>query len=74
MVRLKLAALMEARGVNGYQLAKATKLTEPRVYRLADPKGRFERLEADALNALCEYFDVQPGELIEWVPDKKRRK
>ena len=74
MVRLKLVELMEKRKVNGYQIAKATGLTEPRVYRLAAPSGRFERLEADALNALCDFFDVQPGELIEWIPDKKRRK
>jgi DNA-binding Xre family transcriptional regulator len=74
MVRLKLAQLMKDRDVNGYRLAKATGLTEPRVYRLAAEDGTFERLEADALNALCEYFRVQPGDLIEWVPDKKRRK
>jgi DNA-binding Xre family transcriptional regulator len=74
MVKLMVAALLKTRGATAYQLAKDTGLTEPSAYRLASEDGQFDRLEADALNALCEYFGVQPGELLMWVPDKKRRK
>jgi DNA-binding Xre family transcriptional regulator len=74
MIRLKVAALLKARGLTAYQLAKDTSLTEPRAYRLAAEDGAFERLEHDAINELCAFFDVQPGDLLEWVPDKKRRK
>jgi DNA-binding Xre family transcriptional regulator len=26
----------------------------------------------DALDHLCEFSGVQPGELLEWVPERKR--
>lgn len=74
MVRLTVWKLLEARGLTAYALAKGTNLTEPRAYRLAAESGEFERLEQDAINELCTFFEVQPGELLEWVPDKKRRK
>ncbi len=69
MVRLRVAQLLRARGETAYALAKGAEITEPRAYRLAAEDGAFDRLEADALNRLCAYFDVQPGELLEYVPD-----
>lgn len=74
MVKLKVWKLLKDRGLTAYALAKGTTLTEPRAYRLANEDGEFERLEHDAINELCAFFDVQPGELLEYVPDKKRRK
>jgi DNA-binding Xre family transcriptional regulator len=74
MVKLKVAALLKERGLTAYALAKETALTEPRAYRLASEDGQFDRLEHDAINELCAFFKVQPGELLEWIPDKKRRK
>ena len=73
MVRLNVARLLKERGLTAYELAKQTELTEPRAYRLANKRGEFERLEQDAINELCAFFDVQPGELLEWVPDKRRK-
>lgn len=69
MVRLKVAALMKERGLTAYALAKGAGFTQPRAYRLASEDGAFDRLEADALNRLCTFFQVQPGELLEWVPE-----
>lgn len=69
VVRLKVAQLLRDRGLTAYQLAKETGFTQPRAYRLASEDGAFDRLEADALNRLCAFFGVQPGELLEWVPD-----
>jgi putative transcriptional regulator len=31
--------------------------------------NRSKRVDFDTLNALCGYFGVQPGELLEYVPD-----
>jgi DNA-binding Xre family transcriptional regulator len=67
MVRLRVAELLEKRGETAYALAKGADLTLPRAYRLARPDGRFERIEAEALEALCRYFGVQPGALLEHV-------
>lgn len=67
MVRLRVADLLESRGETAYSLAQGAGLTLPRAYRLARPDGRFQRIEAEALDALCRYFDVQPGELLEYM-------
>ena len=69
MVRLRVGELLKSRGETAYALAQATGLTLPRAYRLARPDGRFERIEAEALEVLCRYFGVQPGELLEYVPE-----
>lgn len=29
------------------------------------------RFDAHVINALCQYFGIQPGELFEYVPDDK---
>ena len=71
VVRLRVAQLLRDRGLTAYQLAKDAGFTQPRAYRLASEDGTFDRLEQDALNRLCAFFDVQPGELLEYVPDEE---
>jgi DNA-binding Xre family transcriptional regulator len=73
MVRLRVAELLKLRGETAYALARGAGLTLPRAYRLARPDGRFERIEAEALDALCRYFGVQPGELLEYVAEGQPR-
>lgn len=70
MVRLRVAELLEERGETAYALAQGAGLTLPRAYRLARPDGHFQRIEAEALDALCRYFQVQPGELLEYIASK----
>lgn len=69
MVRLRVADLMRGRGISAYRLSRGSGLAYPTAHRLSQPSGKFGRLEVDTLNRLCEFFHVQPGELIEWVPD-----
>lgn len=69
MVRLRIAALLRARGLTAYGLGRGSGITYPTCYRLARESGDFSRLERDTLNRLCQFLKVQPGELIEWVPD-----
>ena len=57
------------RGVTAYRLSRGSGLAYPTAYRLSQVSGVFGRLEVDTLNRLCEFFRVQPGALIEWVPD-----
>jgi putative transcriptional regulator len=74
LIRFHLAAVLERRGWTPYRLARVTGLTVPTAYRLADPKVRFGRFTADTLDRLCAALDVQPGELLEWVPETTRRR
>ena len=74
MVRLRVHELLKKRGWTAYRLAKETGLSITLCYRLAKPEGRFGRLDAKTLERLCEVFDCQPGELLEWRPAERRRR
>ena len=70
MVRLLVDKLMKDRGITAYALSRATNLSYPSAYRLSRPGGAFGRLHSETLDRLCYFFQVQPGKLIQWVPDR----
>jgi DNA-binding Xre family transcriptional regulator len=70
VVRLRVAELLKERGMSWYELAQASGLSETQVYRLANSGGRFSRLGEDMLERLCSALDVQPGALLEWIPER----
>jgi putative transcriptional regulator len=70
MIRFRLAAILKRKGWTPYRLSQETGLTPPTAYRLADPDLRFGRFTADTLDKLCRALDVQPGDLLEWVPER----
>lgn len=69
VIRLRLADVLARRGWTPYRLARETGLTVPTAYRLADPNLRFGRFTADTLDRMCAALGVQPGDLLEWVPE-----
>jgi DNA-binding Xre family transcriptional regulator len=74
VIRFHLAAVLKKKGWTPYRLSQETGLTVPTAYRLADPKLEFGRFTADTLDRLCAALDVQPGELLEFVPTKSRKR
>lgn len=67
-MRLRLRELMAAHNLStAYQLSKASKgrISPTNAHRLVNPKGTPKRVEYDTLDALCDIFDVDPGELLE---------
>lgn len=72
MVRLNIHELLKTRGISAYALSKGTDLSYPSAYRLSRVGGKFGRLHAETLDRLCDFFQVQPGRLIEWVPSRAR--
>jgi DNA-binding Xre family transcriptional regulator len=72
MIRLRLAEVLAQRGWTAYRLAQETGLTVPAAYRLAKRDRRLARIEAATLDRLCLALDVQPGQLLEWVPPTRR--
>jgi len=74
VIRFRLAAALKRKGWTPYRLSQETGLTVPTAYRLADPDMEFGRFTADTLDRLCAALQVQPGELLEWVPDGKQQR
>ena len=72
MVRLTVHDLMTRRGITAYALSRGAGLSYPSAYRISR-RGSFGRLHADTLDRLCAFFDVQPGDLLEWIPGRGRR-
>ena len=68
------AAIIKRQGRTPNPLSQETGLTVPAAYRLADPDLQFGRFTADTLDRLCAALGVQPGDLLEWVPDSPRRR
>ena len=64
----KIAALIEKKEITKYRFWKDTGLSRPTAYRLANdslyiPNG-------ETLDAICRTYNVQPGDILEWVADK----
>lgn len=59
---------MKARNISAYALSKGTNISYPSAYRLSRAGGVFGRLHAETLDALCGFFHLQPGKLLQWVP------
>ncbi|MEX2584606.1 MAG: helix-turn-helix transcriptional regulator [Gemmatimonadota bacterium] len=70
MIRFRLAEILEEKDWTPYRLAQVTGLTVPTAYRLADREMQFGRFRADTLDRLCRALEIQPGDLLEWVPDE----
>lgn len=70
MIRWRIPELLEERGWTGYTLAGKTGLTVPATYRLAKG-GPLGRVDARTLEAMCDAFGVEPGDLLERIPDKR---
>lgn len=67
MLRLRLPELLEDRGMTPYALARASngRISMSTAYRLTRLRGRVETFDRDVLDALCDVFGVEPGELLE---------
>lgn len=74
VIRFKLAALLKKKGWTPYRLAKETGLTIPSAYRLVSEEPPLSVFKASTLDLLCKALGVQPGQLLEYVPDEKRKR
>jgi hypothetical protein len=72
-VRLRLPELLDEKGLTAYHLAKKSggRISLSAAYRYVRLGGRIASFDGDVLEAMCDVFDVSPGELLE--RDKKRR-
>lgn len=64
--------MLEQRGWTRYRFAQEAEISMPVAYRLAKRDPGIRRLDLTTLDAVCRALNVQPGELLEYVPDRKR--
>ncbi|MEQ8199791.1 MAG: helix-turn-helix transcriptional regulator [Syntrophomonadaceae bacterium] len=70
MIRFKLDRLMfEKNKLKVPTLSGQTGINKNTLYAIY--KGGITRIDTSVLNRLCAYFECQPGDLMEYVPDKE---
>lgn len=66
---LKLQQIMKERNIKKFDLRKAG--FNPNIIDkvLSGNLDKSKRVDTETINRLCEYFDVQPGDIMEYVED-----
>lgn len=72
MIRFRINEVLDRKDWSGYRLAQESGLNQSVIWKIVGGKAR--RLDVDTLNALCAALGCQPGDLLEFVPDKKPAK
>lgn len=69
IVYTKLGSLLQQRKMSWSDLRKAG-LSQNMPTRFS----KNENINGDTLNKVCEYLQVQPSEIMEWIPDAEYNK
>ena len=70
IVYYKLDTLLNERKITKTQLCKDTGISTNVVSKIS----KNEVFKTDTLNRICEYLQVQPSEIMEWIPDVEYEK
>lgn len=72
-MRIRYPELLKDSGLTSYRVAKNSngRIKPATIYRLKKGKGWLPTFDNDMIEALCDIFQVEPGEL--WERDKKKR-
>ncbi|MBC8546603.1 helix-turn-helix domain-containing protein [Clostridiaceae bacterium NSJ-31] len=62
----KLFALMKTKGLTTYKIRKEQIITETTLQKLREGKN----VTTESIARLCEALNCQPGDIMEYVPDK----
>jgi DNA-binding Xre family transcriptional regulator len=68
-MRNKIKQFLESRGLSAYRMIQDANISDTTGYKLAADPGYIP--SAKVLEAICEAYRVQPGELLEWIPSKE---
>jgi len=71
MIEVHIDQLLKARGRTFYWLAKETGISHTTLWRLK--KGKALGINFITLEKLCETLDCQPGDVLTFMNQKKRR-
>lgn len=73
-MRIRFPELLKAHGKTAYGVHKESegRISLSTAYRLKKSKGNLKFLDVDMLEALCDVFNAEPGEILE--RERKRAK
>jgi DNA-binding Xre family transcriptional regulator len=71
-VKNKIKEFLHERGITAYQFRKDVGIAQRTAYDLYNNPDQLP--SSTVLNKICDTYEVQPGELLEWIPkrDKSR--
>ena len=70
IVYYKLDALLKERKITKTQLTKDTGISTNIVSKISKNEG----IKTETIDRLCEYLQVQPSEIMEWIPNEEYEK
>lgn len=67
-MRNKIKEFVDSRGMTAYQFIKETGIAAGTGYKLyKDPK---HRPSPDVLEIICDTYEIQPNDILEWIKDE----
>ena len=66
-INVKLDVMLATRKVKSKDLAAAVGITEQNLSLLK--QGKVKGIRFSTLEAICQYLDCQPGDLLEYLPE-----
>jgi putative transcriptional regulator len=72
MIEVRLKQLLEKRGRTRYWLAKESGINYDTLARIEGAE-HFNRIELRVLDEICRALECQPGDILVWVDDSKRK-
>jgi DNA-binding Xre family transcriptional regulator len=69
VIKIKISALIKKKGWNATDLMRKANIAYATALRLSKDDG--DGITFDVLNSLCELFEVQVKDILEYIPDKK---
>ena len=65
IVYRKLDELLKKRKISKNKLGKETGISTNIISKISKNEG----FKTETINRICEYLEVQPGDIMEWIPD-----
>ncbi|HEV7473795.1 MAG TPA: helix-turn-helix transcriptional regulator [Pyrinomonadaceae bacterium] len=72
MIEVRLKQLLEERGHTRYWLAKESGIDYTTLARIEGAEHT-NRIELRVLDGICRTLECQPGDILVWVDDSKRK-
>lgn len=69
MIKIKISVLLKKKGWNATDLMRKANIAYATALRLSKDDG--DGITFEVLNSLCELFEVQVKDILEYIPDKK---